>query len=139
MKHLANSSAPEAELTISLIREELKSRKLFLALHQVGLDDCYFQPHLDALILDSLGITEHTDDLFGQYDEILERHSKKITADGNSVTKHANGVYGELMALKETHPECRQVLSTKRRKEARMIVMRGNGEREGFGEDVWGL
>lgn len=90
---------PNNPFTLALIREELKSRKLFHALHQVGIDDCYFQPHLDELILNSLGIEEHTDELFGRYDDILERHSRRISADRKSVRRHAVKVYEELVEM----------------------------------------
>lgn len=87
----------DIQLSLSLIREELKSRKLFNALRKAGLDDCYFQPHLDLLILSSVGLDDGTDETFSIYDEIMEKRSKKIEADNDSVMKQAMKVYQELM------------------------------------------
>ncbi len=89
------------QLSIYLIKEELKSRKLFHALHEVGLDDCYFQPHLDVLIMESLGLCDGTDETFTRYDEIMDRRSKKIEADHDSIMKQALKVYHELVNEKE--------------------------------------
>lgn len=85
------------QVSIYLIKEELKSRKLFHALHEVGLDDCYFQPHLDSLIMESLGLSDDTDETFRRYDEIMDRRSKKIEADNDSIMKQALKVYHELL------------------------------------------
>ena len=92
----------DTQQTLYLIREELKSRKLFQALHQVGLDDCYFQPHLDSLILKTIGLDNHTDETFIKYDDIVEKRSKKIDADYESIMKQALKVYMELIELKKT-------------------------------------
>jgi hypothetical protein len=86
----------KAQNTLYLIREELKSRRLFQALHEVGLDDCYFQPHLDSLILRSIGLDDGTDDTFSVYENIIEKRSKKIKADYDSITKQAFKAYQEL-------------------------------------------
>lgn len=86
----------KAQVSLYLIKEELKSRKLFHALHEVGLDDCYFQPHLDSLILRSVVLDDGTDETFSIYDDIIERRSKKIEADNDSIMKQAFKAYQEL-------------------------------------------
>ena len=88
------------EQTLYLIREELKSRKLFWVLHEVGLDDCYYQPHLDSLIMKMLGI-DSSDENFIRYMDIMDRRSKKIDADQQSITKQALKAYYELLGEKE--------------------------------------
>jgi hypothetical protein len=92
---------PSAEVALYLIKEELKSRKLFHALHKVGLDDCYYQPHLDLLIMQSLGMDDGTDETFTIYDDIIERRSKKIKAYNDSIMKQALKVYHELLIEKK--------------------------------------
>jgi hypothetical protein len=47
----------------------------------------------------SATLAEYTDDLFGHYDDILEKHSKRIYADGKSVRMQALKVYQVLMEL----------------------------------------
>ena len=59
-----------------LIKEELKSRRFFEGLHKVGVDDIYFQPHLDKLILKSVGLDDGTDETSEFYFKIMERRSK---------------------------------------------------------------
>ncbi len=87
----------DIQFTLSLIKEELKSRKFFNTLQQTGLDDCYFQPHLDTLILRSLGMDDELDSTFDAYYEIIERRSKKINADNDSIMKQALKAYYELI------------------------------------------
>jgi hypothetical protein len=89
------------DVTLYLIKEELKSRKLFHALHQAGLDDCYYQPHLDSLILRSIGIDDGRDDTFRLYYDIIDKRSKKIEADNDSIMKQALKVYMELIEVKK--------------------------------------
>lgn len=91
----------EIQISLFLIREELKCRKLFRALHHAGIDDCYFQPHLDLLILKSIGIDDETDDTFARYETIIEKRSKRIGADHDSVMKQAFKVYHELVDEKK--------------------------------------
>ena len=91
----------DVQSTLFLIKEELKCRKLFHILHEVGLDECYFEPHLDSLIMQNLGLDDGRDETFRTYDKILERRSKKIKADHESIMKQALKVYVELMNEKK--------------------------------------
>lgn len=91
----------ETQVALFLIREELKARKLFHGLHEVGLSDCYFQPHLDILILRSVGLDDETDETYGLYEDIIEKRSRKIDADLDSITKQALKVYQELQHIKK--------------------------------------
>lgn len=91
----------ETQQTLYLIREELKTRKFFEALHQVGLDDTRYRAHLDTLIMRSVGMDDGTDETFILYDEIIERRSKKISEDMDSIMKQVLKVYIELMELKK--------------------------------------
>jgi hypothetical protein len=101
VKHPIVRIPDNIQMSIYLIKEELKSRKLFQALHEIGLDDCYFQPHLDVLIMESMGLCDDTDETFSIYDEIMDRRSKKIEADYDSIMKQALKVYHELLNEKE--------------------------------------
>lgn len=95
----------ETQVALYLIKEELKSRKLFHALHEVGLDDCYFQPHLDSLILRSIGLDDGSDETFMAYHTIVERRSRKIEADNDSIMKQALKVFNELILEKKRRKE----------------------------------
>jgi hypothetical protein len=87
----------KVELSLFLIREELKCRKLFHTLSKVGLDDCYFRPHFDSLILRSIGLDEDNDEIFNNYFRMMEKRSNKIEADQDSIMKQALKVYQELI------------------------------------------
>lgn len=87
------------QLTLSLIREELKSRKLFRALHAAGIDDCYYQPHLDSIILRNLGLDDSSDETFDRYTTIMNKRAKKIEPDKESIMKQAVKAWHELTAL----------------------------------------
>lgn len=91
----------DAQIVLYLIKEELKSRKFFRTLQQAGLHDCYFQPHLDSLILRSLDLDDDSDKVFDAYYDIIEHRSKKIDADTDSIMKQALKVYMELKQLKK--------------------------------------
>lgn len=90
----------EVQLTLCLIKEELKSRKFFHALHEVGLDDCYYQPHLGRLILQSMGMDDDVDEIFNRYDAIMEKRSRKIEAGNDRIMKQVMKAYMELHELR---------------------------------------
>lgn len=81
-----------------LIREELKSRHFFNGLHSIGLEDVYFQPHLDSLILKYIGLDDGSDKTFDFYTNLMDDRSKKIDGTNDSITKQALKVYMELTA-----------------------------------------
>jgi len=89
----------DVQFSLYLIREELKSRKLFHALGEIGVTDCNFQPCLDILILESMGIEKRSDETLSVCYDILERRSKKIEVDAESIMKQTLKVYWELRNL----------------------------------------
>jgi hypothetical protein len=91
---------PELDLTLYLIKEELKSQKFFNGLHRIGIDDCYYQPRLGKVILNSLGLDDGSDEISDFYYKLIEKRSKKIHADNESVMRQAIKVYTDLMAEK---------------------------------------
>lgn len=91
----------DIQVSLLLIKEELKTRKLFHTLRKVGFDDCPLQPHLDSLILRTIGLDDGTDETFRIYDAIMERRSRKIEVNNDVITKQAFKVYQELMSEKK--------------------------------------
>ncbi len=91
----------KVELTLFLIREELKSRKFFNSLQRAGIDDCYYQTHLDELILKHVGLNQNSDTDFAFYSRLMEKNSTKIEAGEKSIMKRAVKVYVELMIEKK--------------------------------------
>ena len=88
----------ETEISLYLISEELKSRKFFNGLLDLGLDNCYYQPNLDKLIMASVGLHDDADETFDFYYHVIEKHSKLITTSKESVTQQALEVYITLTA-----------------------------------------
>jgi hypothetical protein len=91
----------ELETLLYLISEELKSRHLFRGLQAVELNDCFFQPHLDSLILKFIGMDGDSDDVYLVYTKIMDRRSMKIEADKDSITKQSLKAYTELLVEKK--------------------------------------
>jgi len=91
----------ELETLLYLIAEELKCRHLFRGLQQVELSDCFFQPHLDSLILKAIDLDGDSDEVYLVYTKIMDRRSMKIEADKDSITKQSLKAYTELMAEKK--------------------------------------
>lgn len=95
----------KVEITLFLIQEELKSYKLFEGLHAAGLEDSYYQTHLNKLIMHYTGLDEDSDEEFSQYQHLLEKHGKKIEADRSTISKRTLEVYIDLMILKRKKME----------------------------------
>lgn len=91
----------KTEIALFLIKEELKTRKLFHILQAAGMHESDFQPHLDSLILQSIGLDDDNDDLFEKYCDIMEKRSKKIDGDRKVLIKQVLKTYYEILNLKK--------------------------------------
>jgi hypothetical protein len=113
MKHSA-SQFPLVKLPhkldycLFLIKEELKSQRFFEGLHNIGIEDIYFQPHLDKLILKCVGLDDGKDETAKFYFEVLERRCMKVRADNDSIVMQAVKVYVELMNEKKCRKEIKK-------------------------------
>jgi len=85
-----------AKLTLFLIKEELKTRKFFNSLRQLGLSDSPYQPNLDELIMTNIGF-DNSNESFEFYYEVIEKYSKKIESDEDSIIELALNVYIDLI------------------------------------------
>jgi hypothetical protein len=86
------------DLTLFLIREELKANRFFTGLYRLSLCDCFYQPHLGSAILSHLGFDNCPDDLFAFYTNLIDKHSEVLEEDMQSLTTHALEVYHELVS-----------------------------------------
>lgn len=91
----------DVQLPLFLIKEELKSRKLFRLLQEVGTTESDFEPHLDSLIFQVIGLDDDDDRISGKYFDIMEKRSKKLEADKDSIAKQAFKAYHEILAIKK--------------------------------------
>lgn len=88
---------PSVELTLFLIQEELKTRKFFNGLRQLGLSDSHYQPNLDVLIMTNVGLDDTSNETFDFYYELIEKYSRKIEPDRDSIMEHAFNAYVDLI------------------------------------------
>lgn len=89
------------DYTLFLIKEQLKSTRFFDGLNEVGAGDLSLQPHLDELILKSVGLDDGSDETFRFYLSVMKKRSTKIGDDHESLVKQAMKVYVALCAEKE--------------------------------------
>jgi len=89
------------ELVLFLIQAELKTRKFFNGLRNVGLDDCDYQCNFNALIADCIGFDDQRDEDFSRFDQILEKYSEKVEPDNESLMKQVMNAYVELVIEKK--------------------------------------
>jgi len=92
---------PNAFSSIRLIQEELKSRKFFNLLREVGLSDCIYEPHLGDVILTSMKLNSGSDKMNNYFFELIERHSRKVRPFDDSLIKQATEVYEKLQSTKK--------------------------------------
>ncbi|MBL0745708.1 hypothetical protein [Chryseolinea lacunae] len=91
----------DIQLPLFLIKEELKSRKLFQLLQEVGTTESVFEPHLDSLIFQVIGLDDDDDRISDKYFDIMEKRSKNLEADKDSIAKQAFKAYHEILAIKK--------------------------------------
>jgi hypothetical protein len=90
----------KTELTLYLIKEELKSHKFFSGLRNLGLDDSYYHTDLSPIILANLGLNDETNETIDFYFALLDKYSQYIEPDRDrdSIMKEALNMYIDLIA-----------------------------------------
>jgi hypothetical protein len=101
MKYPLAKLPQSADTTLFLIAQELKIHKFFDLLHRAGIEDCFFKPHLESVILSQMGLDDGEDATIEFYSRIMEKRSKKIKMDRGSIMKQALKVYAELVGEKK--------------------------------------
>jgi hypothetical protein len=81
------------DLTLYLIREELKSQKFFDTLSKAGIDDVYYKPRLGKAILMTMEMDDGKDETFEFYYALIEKRAKKIEMDVEIIKQHAAAVF----------------------------------------------
>lgn len=84
-------------LALFLIGEELKSRRFFNTLQALGLDNSYYQPHLDEMILRCVGLTDESNETFEFYSAVIDEGAGRIGVKQEEVSEEAKMVYERLM------------------------------------------
>jgi len=88
------------ELLLFLIKEDIKSRKFFNGLRELGLDDAWYGSELSTLIIAYAGLDSESDAHTDFYYHLTCRHLQ-FQNDRESLMQSAVNVYTELMAWKE--------------------------------------
>jgi hypothetical protein len=88
-------------VTIYLIEQQLKCRRFFDDLANIGLGDYDFEPNLDHLILKNLNLDDGTDQTYDRYTRIIDKHSKRLKHEYKTIEKQSVKMYKELVALKK--------------------------------------
>ena len=82
------------KVIIQLVREELKSRKFFEALRDLGLDDAFYQTDLIDIIMASLGLSSERHYTFCA--DLLRKHSARVLQNHDELLEEAQRVYAML-------------------------------------------
>jgi hypothetical protein len=86
----------EIEVPIFLIHHELKLLMIYQALNPIATIDCYFESHLDRLILASLKMWDGKDETYAVYYKAMDKYSKVINSDHNVLIGRALKIYNTL-------------------------------------------
>jgi len=94
MKDILLSQEPSAEkVIVYLIREELKSRKFFETLRELGLDDAFYQADLLELIMVGLGLIPDSTEHYAFCYDLISKHSAHVVQDADELLDEAKRVY----------------------------------------------
>ena len=105
MNDILFSQGPSAEkVIICLIREELKSRRFFEGLREIGLDDNFYQADLLELIMAGLGLRLDSTEQYNFYYDLLNEHSRRVVEDADELLDEAKRVYKILSLKAEQSP-----------------------------------
>lgn len=108
MATLSIANLTSEQFIIALISAELKSRRFFNTLQDIGLDDSWCQPHLDDLILACMGMYDVPDKTFDSFYDLINTHAQKIKPTQASVQKQAQAVYAKLKTMSKTQRNTRK-------------------------------
>lgn len=92
---------PTEKFILLLICEELKSRKFFDTLKLLGLDNSDYQPNLDDVILNCIGLCDDSNATLDFYYALIEKHASEIEASRESIETQALLVYQNLTEEKK--------------------------------------
>jgi hypothetical protein len=86
----------EIEVPIFLIHHELKLLMIYQTLNPIATIDCYFESHLDRLILASLKMWDGKDETYAVYYKVMDKYSKVINSDHNVLIGRSLKIYNTL-------------------------------------------
>ena len=84
-------------VTIILIREELKNRKLFEDLHWLNYHSTFYKSDLLDIIMDVIGLDRRSSMHRSLCHTLLDRHSQRVVESMKELTDEATRVYDALV------------------------------------------
>lgn len=84
------------QISVFLISEDLKTRKLVNGLINIGCDSCFCVGELCDLVLAYMGFDDRPNDLYTFYFELLDRYCEKVSHENDRPIKEALKIYAEL-------------------------------------------
>jgi hypothetical protein len=89
------------DLTLFLIREELKNKKFTNDLEKIGFDLTFFSSDFSRIICSQIGLHNLTEEFYEWYDNKINDFCKEINlSDGLKLTEEAFNFYVILMVKK---------------------------------------
>ena len=88
-----SESSNAKDLVTALIREDLKSQKVFNHLRALGLEDTFYQCDLSEIVLKEIGLTAESGKNQYHYFRLVKELASRVTAN----QQHLNELAGELL------------------------------------------
>jgi hypothetical protein len=82
-----------SKVTLLLIQEELKNRKLFDDLHLINYHNAFYRSNLIDIIMLAMGLKPESSLQRSTCQVLLDRHSQRVVADARELMDEAQRVY----------------------------------------------
>jgi hypothetical protein len=89
------------ELTLYLIKQDLKSTKLSNGLAAIGFTDSFFETYYGSFVIAYLGFQENDEATHKLYFDLLDKYSSKVDSSNESLMKYTMKIYVELQIVKK--------------------------------------
>jgi hypothetical protein len=84
------------QISVFLISEDLKARKMVNGLINIGCDSCFCVGELCDLVLAYVGFEDRPNELYDLYFELLDRYYENVSHENDRPIKEALKIYAEL-------------------------------------------
>ena len=93
----------EIQMAVYLIASDLKTKKLFNSLTDIGCDSCFCIPEFCDLIFAIVGFEDRPNELYDFYFDLLDQYCNTVTHENDLPAKEALGIYKLLKAEKQKY------------------------------------
>jgi len=91
----------QVELTLFLIKQDLKCNKIITGLSKAGFDDSSFRFDSSTLILENVGFTQPSDDVYDFYFKRLDSYTERL--DHDAIDELSFNLYLDLIVETRKH------------------------------------